>query len=150
MRGFGRFFEALFSTARAGEFEVLSARGCVALLLTRSHARFVLEGGMGSGFGEERAWLQGFGRFFEALFSAAGAGELIVLSARGCVALLLTRSHARFVLLGGVGSGFGEGTARLQGFGRFFEALFSSARAGEIEVLSGSRVRRFAPYPLTR
>jgi hypothetical protein len=96
LQGFRRFFDALFSTARAGEFEVLSARGCVALLLTRSHAMFVLLGGVGSGFGEGRAWLQGFGRLFEALFSAAGAGELIVLSARGCVALLLTRSHARF------------------------------------------------------
>jgi hypothetical protein len=59
---------------------------------------FVLPGGMGSGFGEGRAWLQGFRRFFEALFSSARAGEFVVLSG----------SHAWFVLKAGMGSGFGE------------------------------------------
>jgi hypothetical protein len=49
-----------------------------------------------------------------------------------------------------MGSGFGEGQAWLQGFGRFLEALFSSAGAGEFEVLSGSRVRRIVPHPLAR
>jgi hypothetical protein len=60
---------------------------------------------MGSGFGEGRAWLQGFGRFFEALFSSARAGEFEVLSARGFVASLLTRSHASD--LGGTGRRWG-------------------------------------------
>jgi hypothetical protein len=45
--------------ARASFF-VLSARGFVALLLTRSHAMFQGKAGVGGGgLGEEPAWLQG-------------------------------------------------------------------------------------------
>jgi hypothetical protein len=42
------------------------------------------------------------------------------------------------------------GVRRAGGFGRFFEALFSSAVADEIVRFVCSRVRRFAPYPLAR
>jgi hypothetical protein len=43
-----------------------------------------------------------------------------------------------------------KGLGRAKGFGRFFEALFSSAVADEIVRFVCSRVRRFAPYPLAR
>jgi hypothetical protein len=118
------------------------------MLLTRSHA-IVLKRERGVSLGAGIVWLQGIGRFFEAPFSTARAGEFVGLSARGCVALLLTRSHA-IVLKRERGVSLGAGIVWLQGIRRFFEALFSSARAGEFFCFKCSRVRRFAPYPLAR
>jgi hypothetical protein len=70
--------------------------------------------------------------------------------ARGCVASLLTRSHAS--LLGQRGMGVAAWVRRpcCREGRRFFEAPFSSAVAGEIGSFVCSRVRRFAPYPLAR
>jgi hypothetical protein len=86
----------LFSSARAGEFVVLSARGFVASLLTRSHSLFFSSEGKLGGLIERLGGWEIF-TLLRALFSSARAGEFVVLSARGFVASLLTRSHGLFL-----------------------------------------------------
>jgi hypothetical protein len=132
---------ALFSSARAGEFVVLSARGFVASLLTRSHGGLVFsEGKLG---GWETFTL------LRALFSSARAGEFEVLSARGFVASLLTRSHDFFFSSEGKLGGLIEWLGGWETF-TLLRALFSPARAGEFVVLNARGFVAGATHPLAR
>jgi hypothetical protein len=83
--------------------------------------------------------VEGFLRSCELWSLPLARASLSVLCARGFGGLRRRRAGPLEI-----------GVARARGFGRFFEALFSSAGADEIVRFVCSRVRRFAPYPLAR